>query len=298
MILPSLESLRCFEAAAQLGSFRAAGKAVALTPAAVGQRIKLLEEQLGAELFARTTRSCHLTEAGLALLPRAREALLAAEACGRAVRGEDVAAPFELVLGTRSELGLSFLLPLRGELEAATPGLQLQLYFGSGPDLLLRLRGREVDCAVTSSRLDDPVLSAIALHQEDYALVGARTLLKRSPIRKREDTARHVLLDIDSGVPLYRYWRDAPGAEGGLTFQRLCRLGTTAAIRQVALEGGGLAVLPRYMIEGDLQAKRLGVVLPSVVPLHDHFRLVFRGDHPRKALFAQVARLLLQHPLR
>ena len=45
--------------------------AVALTPAAFGQRIKQLEEQLGTSLFHRTTRSVRLTESGLALLPAA-----------------------------------------------------------------------------------------------------------------------------------------------------------------------------------------------------------------------------------
>src|SRR5689334_25354523 len=63
----SFESLRCFLAAARLLNFRNASRAVALTPAAFGQRIRQLEEQLGVELFARTTRSVSLTERGIAL---------------------------------------------------------------------------------------------------------------------------------------------------------------------------------------------------------------------------------------
>jgi len=70
-MLPSIESLRCFTAAAKLLNFRAAARSVALTPAAFGQRIKQLEEQLGTSLFHRTTRSVRLTESGLALLPAA-----------------------------------------------------------------------------------------------------------------------------------------------------------------------------------------------------------------------------------
>ena len=45
-MLPDLESLRCFEEAARQLNFRAAAKAVGLTPAALGQRIRRLEEQL------------------------------------------------------------------------------------------------------------------------------------------------------------------------------------------------------------------------------------------------------------
>jgi DNA-binding transcriptional LysR family regulator len=74
-MLPSLESLHCFAEAARLLNFRAAARAVALTPAALGQRIRQLEEQLGAPLFHRTTRKVVLTQAGLSLQPYARRAL-------------------------------------------------------------------------------------------------------------------------------------------------------------------------------------------------------------------------------
>src|SRR5258708_33936200 len=64
MTLPSLESLRCFDAAARLLRFRAAAKAVHLTPAALGHRIRQLEAELGVRLFERTTRRGRLTSAG------------------------------------------------------------------------------------------------------------------------------------------------------------------------------------------------------------------------------------------
>src|SRR4051794_27550424 len=108
MQLPSLDSLRCLDAAAALGSFRAAAKAVALTPAAVGLRIKQLEDQLGVTLFARSTRSIRLTQEGTAVLAQARVAIQAAEGVVRAARGDAAPVPFDYVIGTRHELGLSF----------------------------------------------------------------------------------------------------------------------------------------------------------------------------------------------
>src|SRR3990172_2802761 len=94
--LPPLDALRCFGEAARLLNFRAAARSVALTPAALGQRIRQLEEQLGAQLFPRTPRSVVLTEAGLALVPYAQRALAAAADCVRAGRGEVGPAPLEL----------------------------------------------------------------------------------------------------------------------------------------------------------------------------------------------------------
>src|SRR3954453_17983436 len=111
MVLPSLESLHCVVEAARFLNFRAAAQAVGLTPAALGQRIRQLEEQIGAPLFQRTTRRVMLSEAGLALLPHATPVLGgAAEGVG-AGRGEIGPAPMELVLGTRHELGMSWIVP-------------------------------------------------------------------------------------------------------------------------------------------------------------------------------------------
>ena len=297
MQLPSLESLRCLDAAAQLGSFRAAARTVALTPAALGQRIKQLEDQLGVRLFERTTRSMRLTPIGQAVLLQARATLAQAEAVLRAAREDAAAVPFDYTLGTRHELGLSFLLPLAGALEAACPGMTLHLYFGSGPDLLARLRARRLDAAITSSRVVDATLRAWPLHREDYVFVGAPRLLRHRPLLRPEDSAAHVLLDVDDELPLFRYWRDAPRAPD-LRFLKLRRLGTIEAIRCLARAGEGVAVLPRYLVEPELKSGRLQVLLPRVRPLHDHFRLLSHPDGPRRATHAAVAQLLAASPLR
>src|SRR3954469_19564280 len=210
-MLPSLDSLQCFERAARLLNFRKAARAVGLTPAAFGQRIQKLEEQLGAKLFVRTTRSVHLTDAGTALVEPATRCLHVAEETMRAARGDKAPAPMDLMLGTRHELGLSWILPQFDRLEKVRPWLQLHLYFGSGPDLLLRVRTMEVDCAVTSSRFTDPKLDSFRLHREDYAFVGARALLSPRPLARDEHAGAHTLLDASAELPLFRYFRDAPG---------------------------------------------------------------------------------------
>lgn len=294
-MLPSLDSLRCFVAAARLLHFRAAAKSLALTPAAFGQRIKQLEETLSAPLFERTTRKVSLTEAGLRLLPAAERAISAAADCARAVRGGAGLPEAEITLGTRHELGLSWIVPQLDRLAVRYPTLGVHLYFGSGPDLLLRVRTMEIDCAVTSTRFTDPKIQEIRLHREEYALVGAPRLLARSPLRRPEDAAAHTLLDISAELPLFRYLRDA-GVE--LRFGRVVRLGTIAAIRARALAGAGVAVLPRYFVEHDLKKRALARALPKITPAHDHFRLIFRGDDPRRVVYEGLAQAFSEEPLR
>lgn len=298
-MLPAIDSLRCFAAAAKLLHFRAAARSVALTPAAFGQRIKQLEEQLGVPLFHRTTRSVQLTEAGLALLPVAEKTLLAAAECVRvAAAGDRALSPVDVVLGTRHELGLSWILPELDPLAKAHPWLRLHLYFGSGSDLLLRVRTMEIDCAVTSTPLSDAKLDAIPLHREDYVFVGARKLLEAVPFTRADHAQKHTLIDVDASLPLFRYFRDAPGGGNRLRFASVLRLGTIEAIRVRAVAGAGVAVLPEYLVRDDLAKKRLVRVLSKIALLPDWFRLVFRADDARRSIYDRIAEHLIGVPLK
>ncbi len=298
-MLPAIDSLRCFAAAAKLLHFRAAARSVALTPAAFGQRIKQLEEQLGVPLFHRTTRSVQLTEAGLALLPVAEKTLLAAAECARvAAAGDRALSPVDVVLGTRHELGLSWILPELDPLAKAHPWLRLHLYFGSGSDLLLRVRTMEIDCAVTSTPLSDAKLDAIPLHREDYVFVGARKLLEAVPFTRADHAQKHTLIDVDASLPLFRYFRDAPGGGNRLRFASVLRLGTIEAIRVRAVAGAGVAVLPEYLVRDDLAKKRLVRVLSKIALLPDWFRLVFRADDARRSIYDRIAEHLIGVPLK
>ncbi len=72
--LPSLNGLRAFEAAARHLSFKNAARELFVTPGAVSQQIKGLEESLGKPLFRRLSRGIELTESGQSLLPAVQEA--------------------------------------------------------------------------------------------------------------------------------------------------------------------------------------------------------------------------------
>ncbi len=71
--LPPLNALRAFEAAARLRSFRLAAAELFVTPAAISQQVRSLEDYLGVDLFVRLTRAVELTPAAEAMLPKLRE---------------------------------------------------------------------------------------------------------------------------------------------------------------------------------------------------------------------------------
>ncbi|MGQ0503933.1 MAG: LysR family transcriptional regulator [Myxococcaceae bacterium] len=296
--MPSLETLRCFIAATNAKSFRAAAKQVALTPAAFGQRIRQLEEQVGLPLFARTTRSMELTAAGRALIEKAKVTVEAAEACLRIGETKETDLPLELTLGTRYELGLSYLLPLHAKIVQRMPALTLHFYFGSGPDLLNRVRSREIAAAITSSRISETALDFIPLHREDYVFVGAAKLLKRVPLQRPEHAADHTLIDAGTDLPLFRYWQDGGGWQDQLELRRTLVFGSSEACRRMVLEGLGVGVLPLYMVATDLKRGRLRRLFPAVAAKSDFFRFIFRADTPHRPAFERICATLAESPLR
>jgi LysR family transcriptional regulator, glycine cleavage system transcriptional activator len=295
MRLPDLDSLRCFEAAAVALNFRRAARAVALSPAAFSDRIRQLEEQLGESLFQRSTRQVSLTRAGQELLPQARKVIAEAQRCF--ARPGAGAPPFELTVGTRFELGLSWLTTALGPLESARPDRTLHLRFGDSEDLLGHLRSGSLDCLISSVRLGIPGLRYELLHQEDYALVGSPALLARLALRGETDAARHTLLDNLPDLPLFRYFLDARPPGEAWSFAGVRFLGTIAAVKQRVLEGAGVAVLPRYFAAPDLKARRLREPLPRATLLSDHFRLIWRDGHPRESELRALAADLRARPL-
>jgi LysR family glycine cleavage system transcriptional activator len=297
-VLPDPESLNCFLAAARHLSFRAAAREVSLTPPALGKRIAQLEAQLGTRLFQRTTRRVELTEAGLRLIPSAESALRAVEECVHAARGQTEPPSQDLVIGTRHELGLSWLLPMLGQLEKRHPFLTLHLYFGSGPDLELRARRGEIDCAVSSRQIEDPRIEGLPLHREDYAFVAHPKLLAKTPLDRAAQFKNHTLIDVTPGLPLFSYWRRAAPVRETPRFAQVRILGSIAACRWAILHKQGVGLLPRYQVARDLERGSLQTVLTKVEPRFDSFRLLVRRDDPRRSLFEALAIEMRAHPLK
>lgn len=294
----SLDSLHCFITAAELLNFRAAARVAALTPAALGQRIASLEHELGAPLFIRTTRRVALTPEGLALVPFARTTLDAARQCYPQHRSPNQQRLIECVIGTRHELGMSWLLPAFAKLRQALPHITLHLYVGAGPDLLARLQSGALDVAVTSTQVVNPRLTSLELHPEHYWLVAHPRLLLRQPLRHAAQAKDHTLIDLSPELPLFRYFREAPGGFASMHFGRTLHLGAIAAVRHQTTAGQGIAVLPSYYVREDVARGRLVRVLPRITLRSDAFRLIFRTGDARADDFRGVANVLAQQPLR
>ena len=292
-----LDDLRCFEAGAVHLNFRAAARQVGLSPAAFSDRIRRLEDTLGTELFARSTRRVRITPAGERLLPQARKTLVEVQQCADLLR-EGGPAPYSLTVGTRFELGMSWVLPAVEAQAKLRPEQTLHLYFSEGPAIVDALEGGRLDAIIGSMRMVSPRIQTMPLHEERYCFVAAPELLEAQPLSRPEDAAHHTLVDTSPALSLFRYWSDQAPAHEQWTFGHHQFLGAIAPIRHWVVAGRGVAVLPEYFIQDDVKSGRLQRVLTHVEPRTDWFRLVWIKDHLRSSELASLGRFLAEQPLR
>lgn len=285
------ESLRCVDLAASFLNFRRAAAVAGLSPAAFSDRVRRLEDELGARLFERSPRSVRLTANGVRLVPQIRRCLAELETLRSMARAAP--APVHLTLGTRWELGLSWIVPALDALSG--PVRTLDLVFGDSVELLRMVRAGKIDAAITSYRVVDRELVSEALHDEGYVFVAAPELLDREPLASPDDAARHTLLDVSAELPLFRYLL---GEEEPWRFAGVHLLGAIAGVRARVLRGAGVAVLPAYFVDEDLAAGRLRRVMPDRPIARDTFRLWWRADRPRPGELRSLAEQMRALPLR
>jgi len=140
------DHLRAFVAVAETGGFSRAADALNLTQSAVSAQIRRLEEQLEVRLFARTSRSVKLTEAGGALLPYARR-LLHMDEIARTAVGESQVAP-ALRFGITDEQADRHLPRLLQAFHADFPDERVEITCDVSTVLLERLRAGLLDLAL------------------------------------------------------------------------------------------------------------------------------------------------------
>ncbi len=122
-----LRDLRYFVAVAQHRNFSRAAEHLAVSQPALSEQIRKLEEELGAPLFARTSRGATLTDAGEAFLPQARAVLAQADAAADSVRMVTSGVAGTLTLGFIDSAALAILPALIRRFTERYPNVKLRL---------------------------------------------------------------------------------------------------------------------------------------------------------------------------
>jgi DNA-binding transcriptional LysR family regulator len=148
-----LHQLRCFVAAAEELHFGKAAQRLQMLPSALGRHIRLLEQDLGAPLFIRTTRSVSLTEDGSGLLREARAILARVAAVEASFRQHSRARRTRRFrIGAIDSAAAGLLPPLLRDLNAQHPEIAIQLLEEKTIRLLPKILSGAIDLAFVRLR--------------------------------------------------------------------------------------------------------------------------------------------------
>ncbi|MBX5009601.1 LysR family transcriptional regulator [Rhizobium lentis] len=269
----NLNDILIFMAVVDAGSFVAGGQAVGLSRSAAGKAVIRLEDRLGARLLNRTTRTLSLTDEGRLFYERGLQILASVDEAEASVAGRSGTPRGILRLTVPRAFGRLVVLPLLEKYLRAWPDLQAEVSF---TDRLADIveEGFDLKIRIGAGASSDEGLASRVIGADKARLCASPSYLaERGEPRDIEDLADHDCLYFASRNQRQRWrfrgkggtWIKAPGVS------RL-RLDSGEAIRDAALAGLGIALLPDFLIAADLAAGRLRQVLPE--PETDEAKIV------------------------
>lgn len=262
-----LNALRAFEAAARHKSFSAAAAELHVTPAAVGQLVRTLEEWLGTPLFHRGSSG--------------RSRLVATEAAERAL--PDIRAGFDrltlglerlkegagngaLTVAVSPAFAAKWLLPRIDRFQSAWPDLDVRLDTNLKP---VDFAAQRIDVGVRYGLGNWQGLVAEKLMEEEvYPVCSPSLLRERGRLKKPGDLARETLIhdlsmDSHTSFPSWAAWLKLAGVVDRPT-RRGMQINNSAAVLQAAIDGRGVALARSVMAHDDMVAGRLVRLFPEI----------------------------------
>ncbi len=261
--METLANLESFVRSAEMGSFSAAARGLALTPAAVSRNVGLLERNLGVRLFQRSTRKLTLTEAGerfLAAIGGNLEALQAAIASVSTDRSDPAGV---LKVSMAPTFGITYVMPLLPAFLARYPMVRPDWHFENRP---VDLIAEGYDAALGGGfELAPGVVSRTLAPAHLVAVASPRYMTGRVAPADPGDLAKLdgiVMRSIRTGRVRHRTMRDVAGGEIPARLSESIMVDDPAAMREAATLGLGVALLSVSDVLSSIERGDLVRLLP------------------------------------
>jgi DNA-binding transcriptional LysR family regulator len=263
----ALDGVAVFLSVAQHRSFRKAAAELGVSPSAVSQTVRMLEERIGAALFVRTTRSVGLTEAGERFLSRAKPAFEELVAASEVARGLGQRPAGLLRLAVPRAIIPILLEPLIASFCKANPEVEVEL---AASKELVDLAAEGFDAGIRLGQFVAADMVAVPLTPPfRLAVVGSPGYFaQRSPPRHTDDLRQHACLRwrrSDGALALWSFDDNGHAIEIAVSGPFIASDFPT--MLGAAIEGLGLAQVPEPLAADGLRAGKLVHVLEAYAPM-------------------------------
>ncbi|WP_343730488.1 LysR family transcriptional regulator [Duganella sp.] len=254
--------LKAFCLVASNGGFSAAARQLGVATSSVTRLVDSLEERLAAPLLNRSTRSITLTDSGRAYFEHASHILAALDEADDAAAGRDAEPAGMLRIAAPVTLAIRYIAPLLPELAQRYPRLELDLRLS---DALTNMVDEAIDVAI---RIGNPeqqpnlIARKLAGHRR-HIVASPGYLAAHGAPPTPQALAEHncLLFAYGTSRPTWRLRGEALATE--VEVHGKLQVNNAEMLRQAALGGLGLALLPGWLVQQDLDAGTLVAVLPD-----------------------------------
>jgi len=271
-ILPSLSALQAFEAVARHLSFKDAAFELNLTPGAISQKIKKLEDQLTIVLFDRSHTQIKLTNDGRDYLSAIRLPLLEISEATRALKKKDGKSTINV--SVTPLFAIKLFIPALSGFNRLHPDVTINTRTSVK---LVDFEVEDVDVAIRHGLGHYPGLISQKLFTEKLIPVCSPSLLTRSqPLKTVTDLRHHTLLHHDH-VQDWLLWFASLGIQQ-IDAKRGPRFSDDGLVIQAAIEGQGIALGRSALVQGDIDKGLLVAPLDTPMPSHFAYYLVYPSE--------------------
>lgn len=257
---PDFSDACAFAAVVEAKSFTGAAARLGAPKSAISRRVSQLEDRLGVRLLVRTTRSLHLTEGGAAYYERVRRVLEAFGDANDEARAQQVEPRGTVRLTAPSDFGARVLPELLRRFLSAHPAVRLELSLTARR---VDLVGEGFDVAVRFGRLADSTLVARKIPMDGALVVASPAYLEAHGVpRKVADLKNHTILRFVSRDAPTTWTLDGPRGPETVSIDGPILADDMSFMREAALHGLGITIVPAFAVADDLRDGHLVRVLP------------------------------------
>ncbi|KMM75988.1 LysR family transcriptional regulator [Xanthomonas sp. NCPPB 1128] len=257
----NLNRLAYFAAVVDTGSFTRAAERLGITKTVVSQQVAKLETELQTALLMRTTRRVEPTEAGRLLHARSVSVLRQVEDAIGEVTRSNVEPSGVLRVAAPNDYGTSRIAPLAAAFTRRHPACQVELILA---DTRVDPVASQIDLSIRVGWLDDSSLHARRIGGFRQCLVATPELARSLAVADPDDLAQ-VPFVANSALrePLTWHFVKDDFERRTVRMRQALSTNATPAVLAATLAGGGVSVLPDFLVADALAAGTLVAVLPD-----------------------------------
>lgn len=272
----TIRHLQIFVAVADCGKMRAAAERLHISQPSVSQAVRELESYYNIKLFERLSQRIYITETGKKLLPYARHIIDSFETMEGFIN--DTSSGNVIRVGGSVSVGTRLLPPMIKSLENEVPDVDVCVIVDNTAAIEGKIQRSELDIAVVEGIVRSDELVKKDIYDDELVLVvGPEHELFNHPGIKLKELTKHALISRESGS-VERNQFEQFLLEHDIKMKNKWSRSNTETIKKAVLNGEGIAILSRMVIEKEIAAGEVRVLNVENTRMKRKIKLIYHKN--------------------